>query len=345
MPDEAPPSPDPVLDLLEAFRCSQVMFAAVSLGVFDRLEAGPAPLAVLARDLGADADALGRLLDTAVALRLLFRDEKGYRNAAAASAYLCQSSPRRMTGYLNYSSRVLWKMWGHLDDAVREGTHRWKQAYGLDGPIFANFFRTEDDKREFTLGMHGFGQISSPEVVKAFDLSRFRHLLDLGGATGHLALAACRRYPELRATVFDLPAVLPLAREMASAAPDVAGRIDFVDGDFFNDALPPADLIAVGRILHDWSEDKIHRLLGVIYRSLPPGRALLVAEKLLDDDRKGPRWAQLQSLNMLVCAEGKERTLGEYEALLRQAGFAQVEGRVTNSPLDAVLATTPGGAR
>jgi acetylserotonin N-methyltransferase len=65
---------------------------------------------------------------------------------------------------------------------------------------------------------------------------------------------------------------------------------------------------------------------------------VLVAEKLLDDDRCGPPWAVWQSLNMLVCTEGKERTLGEYAELLREAGFASVEGRRTDSPLDAVLA-------
>jgi acetylserotonin N-methyltransferase len=229
-------------------------------------------------------------------------------------------------------------MWAHLADAVREGGHRWKQTFDLDGPIFANFFRTEDDKREFLQGMHGFGQISSPAVVEAFDLSAFKRLVDLGGATGHLAVAACRRYPNLAATVFDLPGVMPQAREAIAAEADVAGRIGVMAGDFFVDALPPADLYAVGRILHDWGEEKIQRLLSAVMAALPSGGALLIAEKLIAPERDGPRWAQLQSLNMLVCAEGKERTLAEYETLLTRAGFARVEGRVTASPLDAILA-------
>jgi acetylserotonin O-methyltransferase len=338
MPDDpAPPDPAPVLDLLNAFRCSKVMFAAVSLGVFDRLSSGPASLPELARDLGANPDALERLLDACVGLRLLTRDAASYANSAAADAYLARSSARRLTGYINYSNLVLWQLWAHLEDAVREGTNRWKQAFGLEGPLFANFFRTDDDKREFLLGMHGQGQISSPEVVRAFDLSPFRTLVDLGGATGHLAIAACRRYPALRAVVFDLPAVLPLAREIVAGS-GVGDRIDLIAGDFFTDPLPPADLYAVGRILHDWSEDKIHRLLAKVHARLPARGALLVAEKLLDDDRAGPRWAQLQSLNMLVCAEGKERTAAEYTALLRAAGFTRVEARRTDTPLDAVLA-------
>ena len=107
-----------------------------------------------------------------------------YANTPVSDAYLCRHSAARLTGYLNYSNDVMWKLWEHLDDAVREGTHRWQQVYGWDGPIFQNFFRDEHSKREFLLGMHGFGVISSPQVVAAFDLGRFRRLCDLGGAPG-----------------------------------------------------------------------------------------------------------------------------------------------------------------
>jgi acetylserotonin O-methyltransferase len=327
----------PILELLDAFRCSKVLFTAVALGIFDRLERGVATLDELARSSNADADALERLLNACVYLKLLARKEAKYANTPVASAYLCSGSPLRITGYLNYSNSVLWKMWEHLEDAVREGTHRWPQTFGSDGPIFSHFFRNEADKREFLLGMHGQGQISSPEVVKVFDLSRFRKLVDLGGATGHLAMAACQHYAHLQAVVFDLPMAVPLAKEMITES-DVADRVEVIAGDFFTEQLPEADLFVVGRILHDWSEDKIQRLLAKIYERLPKGGALLVCEKLLNDDKTGPRWAVLQSLNMLICTEGKERTLAEYDVLLKAAGFRTVEGQRTNSPLDAVLA-------
>ncbi|MFQ3591751.1 MAG: methyltransferase, partial [Gemmataceae bacterium] len=305
------PDPSPVLDLLSGFRQSAVLFAAVHLGLFDRLERGPADAATLAHDLSCHADGLERLLDALAGLGLLTAGPT-YALTPTAQTYLTRSSPRRLTGYILYSLRALWPMWGHLADAVREGSNRWKQTFGLEGPLFANFFRTDEDRREFLLGMHGFGQISSPHLAEAFDLSRFTHLVDLGGATGHLAVACCRRWPNLRATVSDLPAAVPLALEMIAQANDVAPRIDVVANDFFTEPLPAGDLYAVGRILHDWGEDKIHALLNKIAAALPVGGGLLIGEKLLDDDRTGPSWAQLQSLNMLVCAEGKERTFGEY---------------------------------
>jgi acetylserotonin N-methyltransferase len=331
------PDPAVILDLLEAFRRSKTMFAAIALGVFDALATGPLTSAELATRIGADAGALERLLDACVGLQLLNPTAGKYENTRVAATYLTKASPRRMTGYLNFSNDVMWKLWANLEDAVREGTHRWKQTYGWDGPIFSSFFKTDESRREFLMGMHGFGLISSPQVVAAFDLGRFRRLVDLGGATGHLAVAACERYADLRATIFDLPDALPLAKEIVGES-RVADRIEFVAGDFFSDPLPAADVYALGRILHDWTEPKIVSLLKRIHDVLPADGAILIAEKLLLEDKSGPRWAQMQNLNMLACTEGKERTLGEYEQLLRQTGFGAVQGCRTAAPLDAILA-------
>jgi acetylserotonin N-methyltransferase len=331
------PNPQPVLDLIEAFRHSKTMFAAVSMGVFEALHDGPATAAELAAKLGADAGAMGRLLDGCAALGLVRKQAGVYRNDAVAETYLYAGSAHSLRGYVRYSDEALYGMWGHLDDAVREGTHRWKQSFGLEGPIFSAFFRSEEAMRDFLMGMHGFGMLTSPRVVGAFDLSRFRRLVDLGGATGHLAIAACERYAELRAVVFDLPRTTPLAQEQVAKSA-AHQRIEVVAGDFFEDELPEADLYYVGRILHDWTEAKIERLLGRVFARLPEGGALLIGEKLLEEDGVGPLAASMQSLNMLIVTEGRERSLSEYAGLLRRVGFGAVEAQRTSAALDAILA-------
>ena len=330
------PDPAIVLDLLEAFRRSKTMFAAVELGVFDVLKT-PKALADLAIELQCDPIALMTLLDSCVAFGLLTRNEELYSNTPVAEAYLTQDSPRRLTGYIHYSNRVMWKMWGNLEDAVREGSNRWKQTFDFDGPIFSHFFRTDDSMQEFLMGMHGFGMITSPHVVNAFDLSRFHVMADLGGATGHLAIAACQRYSHLRGIVFDLPHALDLANTTVANS-GVSNRMEVLGGNFFQDVLPKADLYALGRIVHDWSEPKIRILLKRIFEALPSGGGLLIGEKILWEDRTGPRWALMQSLNMIVCTDGRERTLSEYATLLKDAGFHSVEGFRTAVPLDAILA-------
>jgi acetylserotonin O-methyltransferase len=338
--DLTPADPSIVLELLEAFRRSKIMFTGVSLGVFDELASTEGTAAALAEALHCDADAMRRLLESLVGVGLLSRDGENFRNTPAAEQYLTSQSPTRMTGYVQYSNRVMWSMWGNLEGAIQEGTHRWQQTYGWDGPIFSSFFKTEESMREFLMGMHGFGMITSPKVVSAIDLSRFRHLVDLGGATGHLAMAACARYPELQATVFDLPSAVPLAREIAGTS-EVAARIQFAAGDFFKDPLPQADLFWLGRIVHDWSATKIDVLLRKVYDALPSGGGIAIGEKMLSEQKDGPRWAQLQDINMLIVTEGRERTLSEYEELLTKAGFVDVIGCRTTAPLDVVLAIKP----
>jgi acetylserotonin O-methyltransferase len=332
------PDPAPVLESLNGFRRSKAMFAALELGIFERLHQGAAPSETLSKDLSLNADAAERLLDACVGSGLLAKKDGIYSNNAVATTYLVRSSPAALVGYIDYSNRVGYRMWGDLETAIRKGTHLWETTYGLKGDIFAHFFKTDESKRTFLMGMHGMGMLSSPRVVEMFDLGRFKHLVDLGGATGHLTIAAVRRFPKLRGTIFDLAPVVVVAQEFIDRSPDKS-RLATVAGDFFKDPLPEADLFALGRILHDWSPDKIKLLLKKICDRLPSGGGLLIAERLLHADKSGPLAGQLQSLNMLACTEGKERNAVEYQELLLEAGFAEVHAKETGSVVDVILAT------
>ncbi|MCX7605506.1 MAG: methyltransferase, partial [Bryobacteraceae bacterium] len=240
-------------------------------------------------------------------------------------------------GYILYSDDALYPLWGDLEGAVREGRPRWEKIFGARGSIFDHFYRTEEARAAFLSGMHGLGLLSSPAVVRVFNLNRFDTLVDLGGGTGHLAIAACERYGRMQAIVYDLPEVLPSARQHIEASP-ARERITCQAGDFFRDPLPLASLYALGRVLHDWDDARCRELLARVHEALPPGGAVLIAEKILDEDRCGPVSATMQSLNMLVCTEGRDRTESEFRALLEGCGFRHVEARRTGAPLDAILA-------
>ena len=117
------------------------------MGAFNALDAGPKTLAHLANESSADMDALRRLLDACVGLELLSRQGEHYLNTPAATTYLCKVSPDRLTDYISYSNKSLWRLWGNLEDAIREGTNRWEQTFGWNqNEIFANFFKTEESK-------------------------------------------------------------------------------------------------------------------------------------------------------------------------------------------------------
>jgi len=326
-----------VIDLIEAFRRSKAMFTAVRLGIFDQLEK-PQRADELAKNLKLNCGALRRLLDGCVALQLLTRENGKYRNTASASKYLTSGSPDTLSGYIVYSDESLYSLWGHLDDAVREGTNRWEQTFGSRDALFDYFFRDAERTGNFIKAMNGLGQLASPLVISGFDLSRYTHLVDLGGATGHLAIAACEAYPKLRATVVDLARVEPFARAHIAQS-NVASRVDFTVADFFADPLPPGDLHSLGRILHDWSDARITQLLQKVSAALPSGGGILIIEALVNDDRSGPVSALMQDLNMLVCTDGRERTFTEYKALLDAAGFTNLISHRTGVVVDAVFAT------
>ena len=331
------PGPAPIIDLMEGFRRSKTLFVAVNLGIFDLLAEEALTAAEVAERLKTQPETTLRLLEACVALQLLEREGDQFSNSIAADLYLKRSSESAITGYILYSNEVLYKLWGNLEDAIREGTPRWEQTFGWPGPIFEHFFSTPEKMRTFTMGMHGLGVSTSPDVVRAFDLSNFRTMVDLGAATGHLVIAACEAWPQLRGVVFDMEKITALAREFVEKSP-ARDRLTLQAGDFFTDELPAADLYALGRILHDWPEEKIRLLLRRVYDRLPAGGGLLLAEKLIKEDRSGPVGAHMQSLNMLICPEGKERSLTEYTALLREAGFSEVSGKRTGKYLDVVLA-------
>ena len=198
---------------------------------------------------GCKSEPLERLLDACVGLGLLSKHDGIYKNQPVAGTYLCRDTPATLAGYILYSDKVLFQLWSNLENAIRHGGPQWKQTFHQDGGIFDHFFRTEEAMQNFLQGMHGFGILSSPLVVSAFDLSRFKTFVDLGGATGHLAIAACERYPGMNAILFDLPRVIDAVQQQISAC-SVASRIEIRKGDFFDaEDLPEGRRVWVGEEL------------------------------------------------------------------------------------------------
>uniref|UniRef100_A0A8C6NM85 Acetylserotonin O-methyltransferase n=1 Tax=Nothobranchius furzeri TaxID=105023 RepID=A0A8C6NM85_NOTFU len=149
------------------------------------------------------------------------------------------------------------------------------------------------------------------------------------GCTGALAKHFTSAYPECNVTIFDLPKVACTAH--------FALLFVFTSGDFFKDPLPAADLYMLARILHDWTDERCIELLSRIYKACKPGGSVLLVEALLNEDGSGPLTVQLYSLNMLVQAEGRERTAAQYTTLLAGAGFTNIQHRLTGRLYDVVL--------
>ena len=339
-----------LLDIMDGFRKSKTLFALVQLGLPDILEQHP-PLSApdVATKLGASTDGVRRLLSAACSLGIISEADGKYHNTALASTYLVTSSPVSLCGYIQHSDKLLYPLWSGLQEGVRTGHCCWQHAMGKSrAEAWVETYQTDEDKMRFMNGMHSFASMSASSVASAFDLSHHSTLVDLGGATGALAVGMCRKFPNLTATVVDLPAIVALARkkfadDMCATDSTLVSRIAWLEADFLTQAerLPAADIFLLARIIHDWDEPRVKQILQTVFSKLNDSGSLLVCEMLLDDDGMGPPAALLQDLNMLVGWHGRESTIQQYRELLAPIGFVNIEAHRTGQYLDVIKADKP----
>jgi hypothetical protein len=326
--------------MLTAFMTSKTLMSGAELGVFDTLAPGPLTPPELAARLGLPASSLGRLLVALASLGLLRKEGDAYANAAVADEHLVRGRTGYIGGSFHHVGHDLYPLWNHLNDAVRENSARWHQAFGRDTgeDPFASIYRDETALRGFMSALAAATTPVARALCDAFDFGPYRRLLDVGGALGAMTATVVQAHPHLRGITFDLPAVRPLAAEYLAQA-GLADRVQVAAGDMFAGPLPAgADVITLSIILHDWDDERALRILTQCHAALPSGGAVLVLEQLLNDDGTGPQFAALGSLNMLVATGGgRERSAREYAALLTQTGFVRPE--VRRLGLGATLAT------
>ncbi|WP_232837146.1 methyltransferase [Lentzea terrae] len=325
-----------VLDLATGFWRARALISGVELGLFTLLGKEPADLATVRATLGLDATGTADFLDALVALGVLQRGDDGrYRNSPAAHRHLDENSDAYVGGFLKFMGYSLYPAWSRLTGLLRTGARQ----EGQDS--FSDWYRDLDQVRGFMEAMDSVCAPVTAALGEAFDWSAVSTVADLGGARGNLVARLVRRHPHLTGECFDLPAVQPLFDEHMSAL-GTADRVTFRGGDFRTDALPEADVLIFGHILHDWDEETRALLVRRAFDAVRPGGALLIYDELLDDDRRGPARSLLMSLNMkLVRTGGSEYTAEQCRTWLLDAGFSDVSVRSLTATERLVVARRP----
>jgi acetylserotonin N-methyltransferase len=235
-------------------------------------------------------------------------------------------------------------MWEFLGDALREYSPRWKQATGATAEeAFSALYEDPVRLRRFVALMNATNEPIGMEIAERFDFAPHRCVLDVAGASGGMVISIAKRYPHMHAMVMDLPPVCKLAAEYI-AANGLEHRCRTAVADLFEGPYPAgADVITLGSILHDWSDDRCRLILGHCFNALPSGGVLLVTEKVLNDDFSGDRYALLLDLHMLLCCDvgARERTDSEYRLLIQDSGFREVEIVYLDAPRDMIVARKP----
>jgi SAM-dependent methyltransferase len=317
----AKPNPEKLLALGMSFWNAKTLLSAVELGVFDALADGPADLAALTAKLALHQRSARDFFDALVAMRVLERDANGrYANTPETALFLVRGRPSYVGGLLEMANARLYESWGHLSEALKTGRRQSENQEETD--FFAALYADPNRLRGFLAAMSGVSAGAAQAIADKFPWRDYKTFVDVGAAQGMVPVTIARAHPHLSGAGFDLPQVKPIFEEYV-AANGLADRVRFLPGDFFKDALPKADVIVMGHILHDWDLEQKRMLLKKAYDALREGGALIVYEAMIDNERRENAFGLLMSLNMLIeTAGGFDFTGADCQGWMKEAGFS-----------------------
>ena len=319
--DDRAATPDGIMQLGLGFWSAKTLLSAVELGLFSELAGGAATAEALQRRLGLHPRAACDFLDALVALGMLEREDGLYRNTGATDLYLDRAKPTYLGGMLEMANARLYRFWGGLTDALRTGQPQNEARHGVD--FFAALYADPARLEGFLKAMTGLSAPIAAAIARRFPWNRHRTLIDVGCAQGGLPVTVALAHPHLTGSGFDLPAVEPVFTAHV-AAHGLADRLRFYPGDFLREPLPPADVLVMGHILHDWDLEQKRELLAKAHAALPPGGALIVYDMMIDDERRLNAAGLLMSLNMLIETPGGfDYTGADCMGWLQEAGFRE----------------------
>ena len=302
-------------EVAQGYRCAQILLTCVELGVFDVLAGRRAAAGEVAEAVGADARGVELLLNAATAIGLTDKCDGRFTNTALTETCLTPGGAGAMTRSLHLE-RAFYRRWGRLSEAVRTG-QRPAEDRRDEG--------AGDWVRNFVYGLRDMARPVAPAIAEALELPGDRplRLIDVGGCHGEYSMALARRYPLLTATVFELPAVVPFAREIVAEA-GLAGRVSVQEGDFQREGLGGGyDAALVFGVLNGEPPDGRPALIRRVFAALNPGGRIVMRDFVLDPDRAGPPEAAVFALQMLLATDGGGLdTSDDWARWLTEAGFA-----------------------
>ncbi|MFG1603420.1 methyltransferase [Actinoplanes sp. NPDC049265] len=294
---------------------------AATLRLADHIAAGEHSPAALAAAVGADPDALERVMAHLVTAGILTPSNQ----LTALGEKLRSDHPEQMRAWLDIEGSVgrAELSFVSLLHTVRTGEAAFPQLYGRD--FWTDMAADPARAASFDALMGGRLEDDAAAVAAAYPWEPLGHLVDVGGGNGTLLIAILREHPSLRGTVVDLAG--PVARATAAIAEaGLADRATAVEGSFFDPLPPNAGGYLLSGVLHDWDDASAARILRQCAAAGPAGKVIVV------EDNMRRAVATSGDLRMLCYVRGRDRTLDQMRELARSAGLAA--GPVT-----------PGGTR
>jgi hypothetical protein len=312
-------TPDRIVKLGHAFRAAKTLLSAVELGVFTALADGPLDLEAVSRRTGIHQRGARDFFDALVALGLLDRDASGrYANMPDADLYLDRRKQSYVGGELEHFGKYVFPHWSLLTPALQTGE---PQSGTRSAGHYSALYTDPATLETLVKGMTGGTLPVARALAAKFPWQDYRTFLDVGTAQGCLPVQIALAHSHLTGGGFDLPPVKPHFDSYVQQH-GLSHRLRLHPGSFLDDPLPAAEVVVLGRILHNWDLGTKRMLLRKAYEAMPTGGAVIVYERLIDDERRANGPALLASLNMLIMtAGGFDFTAADCIGWMRDAGF------------------------
>jgi hypothetical protein len=319
--------------MIVGFQVSQAIHVAASLGVADLLAGGPRTSDELAAETGTHAQSLYRLL-RALASVGVFHEEDGRSFSLTPMGELLRSDvPGSLHGWAAFIGRPYFReSWTALEHSIRTGENAFRHVHGTD--VWSYRAQRPEESAIFDRAMQSLTGGSNEALLEAYDFGHFHTVVDVGGGNGALLAALLSAYPDLRGIVFDQPHVVSNAGALLDAA-GVADRCELVGGSFFEEVPAGGDAYVLKSIIHDWEDEESIAILEACGRAMHDGALLLLIERIVGPPNEDAR-TKFGDLNMLVNPYGRERTIDEWDGLLRASGFV-LEGTTPTASGLAVI--------
>jgi SAM-dependent methyltransferase len=335
MTGSLPSTPATLLHYRSSVFAPLALLAASQLDLFSALRHGPRSAARLAADIGAKPDKLSVLLHALVQAGLLEKDGDNFANTAESGHFLARGAP----GFVGDWWKLDQDFWPAVMKTAK--TLRTGQPQALHD--CANM--TETEMSDFFGGLHGFAISTGRFLGARPEFGGFANLVDVGGGSGGVPIAVCEAYPALRATIIELPRVVPIARATLAAA-GLSQRIDVIEANIV-EAPPPGryDAAVMRALIQVMGRDEAGRAIANIRPALAPGGWLYILSHIVDDTRIAPATAVGFNLVFLnIYHAGEAYSEGEYRAWLAEAGFTEVTIAYTVVPggMSLITARNPG---
>jgi hypothetical protein len=329
------PAPISLLELITASWMTQAIYAAAKLRIADELYERPLRADELAQRVGAEPDALRRLLRLLASRSILAARKDGTYVLTSMGEALRADAPISMRAFaLMVGCPEHWEHWSKLTDSVTTGRESVTSLRGMGvfdymetNPAFGGVFHD---------AMTTVSNMSIGPILAAYDFSGFNTIADVGGGHGRLLAAILGEAPRSRGILFDLGSVTAGAPQLLRAH-GVADRVTIESGSYLDSVPSGADAYVLKHVVESWPDDKAVQILRNVRGRIPPGGRVLLIEIVLPEG-DSPHFGKLLDMEMLVSVGGRERTEAEYSALLSRAGFRKRRVLQTASPVSVIEA-------